>query len=115
MSTVQDIIAASEGTEKLLWSCPDNPYESIYIHAKIENGLLTVTDNECEYGPDGGWSYRTITFDGDNTVKAISALMERDPDPFRALKRMLSYKDRTRVFLDLCDSRGIRYTNTLSF
>lgn len=115
MPSVKNIIAAYEGKERLLYSCPDNPYESIYISAKISDGLLTVTDSECEHGPDGGWSHRTLAFDKVNTEKVIGILTENDPDPFTALKNMINYHDRTRAFRNMCDSRGIVYKNTLSF
>ena len=115
MSTVREIIAKYEGTEKQLYSDPGNPYESIYIEAKISDGLLTVTDSMCEHGPDGGWSYRTLSFDRSNTEKAVAMLLENDPDPFQAMKCMLSYADRTRTFQKMCESRGIVFTNTLSF
>ncbi len=115
MPTVKDVITAYEGTEKLLYQDPGNPYESIYIRAKVSDGLLTVTDSECEHGPDGGWSHRTLEFDKMNTEKVFLMLMERNPDPFGALKGMLSYQDRTGIFREMCDSRGIKYRQTLSF
>ena len=115
MPTVSEMIAMYEGTEKQLYSDPGNPYESIYIKAKISDGLLTVTDSECEHGPDGGWSFRTLLFDRVNTEKVFEMLLERDPDPFQAMKAMLSYADRTRTFQKMCESRGIVFTNTLSF
>ncbi|MBR1759114.1 MAG: NAD(P)H-dependent oxidoreductase [Lachnospiraceae bacterium] len=101
--------------EELLYSDPSNPYESIYIHAKIEDDCLTVVDSECEHGPDGGWSYRIITFDRENTVKAIDFLSQGGRDPFATLQRMLGYEQRTRKFREACDERGIQYQDRLAF
>ena len=112
--TVKDILAKFEGKERLLYSDPSNPYESIYIKAGIKNGLLTVTDSECEHGPDGGWSYERLVFDKINTEKALFMLLEKNSDPFDALKSMLTYKNRTQIFQNMCKSRGIRYENLFS-
>lgn len=116
-----DMIAASkwicsfEGKERLLYSDPTNPYESIYIRAKISDGKLTITDSECEHGPDGGWSRRIITFDKQNTIKAIALLMENNTDPLQALKKMLGYNERTMLFREACVTAGIEFKNQLSF
>lgn len=115
MPTIKDIITSYEGTEKLLYSDPSNPYESIYIRAKIKDGLLTVIDSECEHAPDGGWSHRILAFDKINTEKAFLMLLEKDHDPFKAIKDMLSYSERTGTFREACDKRGIKYKNTLAF
>lgn len=115
MTDLEMVISGYEGIEKLLYSDPDNPYESIYIRAKITNGALTVTDSECEHAPDGGWSHRIISFDRINTEKVFSFLLEKNSDPFRALSGMFSYNDRTRLFRKECDARGIAYKNQLAF
>jgi hypothetical protein len=115
MRIFKNIISKYEGTEKLLYSDQSNPYESIYIRAKISNGLLTITDSECEHGPDGGWSHRTLTFDKINTELALKMLQKKSHNPFKALKGMLNYNDRTKVFQEMCDSHGIKYRNTLTF
>lgn len=111
----KDIITKLEGTQRLLYTDPSDPYESIYIRAKIQDGLLTVTDSECEHGPDGGWSHEILAFDKSNTQKAIAMLLERNNDPFDALSSMLSYENRTQVFRNLCKSKGIKYKNMFSF
>ena len=115
MPEVKDVITTYEGTEKLLYSDASNPYESIYIRAEIRNRSLTVTDSECDHGPDGGWSHGTYTFDEENTEKVIFFLLEKNPDPFMAMESMMTYEDRTRVFAKMCDEKGIIYTHTLEF
>lgn len=112
---VKSTISAKEGTEKLLYSDPDNPYESIYIRAKVSEGLLTVIDSECEHAPDGGWSHRILSFDSRNTEAVFAFLLEMDHDPYRALAGMLSYNSRTGEFRKKCDARGIEYENKLAF
>ena len=107
--TVKQHIADNEGVKKLLYSDPSNPYESIYIEARIVNGALSVTDSECEHGPDGGWSHVTTSFDEENTEKVFTFLLERNADPFQALAKMMSYRSRTSDFLEVCDKRGIVY------
>ena len=84
--TIKDFITKLEGTERLLYSDPSNPYESIYIEAKIRDGMVTVTDSECEHGLDSGWSHEILAFDKINTEKAISILLERNNDPFEVLQ-----------------------------
>lgn len=115
MVSINDILAMYEGKEELLYSNSDNPYESIYIKAKIEDGQLTITDSECDHSPDGGWSHRTLEFDKANTEKVFSMLVERNSNPFKALKIMMSYKNRTKIFRDKCDQRGIKYKSMVSF
>ena len=115
MVNVNDIIDKYEGTEELLYSDPSNPYESIYIRAKFSNGQLTVTDSECEHAPDGGWSHRILEFDKGNTENAVLMLIEKDPDPFKALKSIISYQDRTGIFREMCDRREIKYKETFAF
>ena len=112
---LQSLLHSLEGRESLLYSDDRNPYESIYIRAKIKNGLLTVEDSECEHGPDGGWSFRILAFDAENTKKALALLTEQNKDPFQGLKNMLSYTERTSAFRRACKERGISYKNTLSF
>ena len=112
---VNDVITSYEGTEEMLFSTPKNPYESIYIRAKISNGILTVTDSECEHAPDGGWSHRILEFDENNTEEVFRMLLEINPNTFIALKNMFNYQDRTEVFRKKCDERGIEYKNMLSF
>ena len=112
---VKEVITSYEGTEEILFSTPNNPYESIYIRAKISNGILTVTDSECEHAPDGGWSHRILEFDENNTEEVFRMLLEINPNPFIALKNMFNYQDRTEVFRKKCDEREIEYKNMLSF
>lgn len=114
-NNIKTLIASLDGQEKLLFSDPANPYESIYIRAAIFRGMLLVTDSECEHGPDGGWSHRTISFDGENTEKVLAFLRSRDSDPLRALAQMVGSSVRTRRFTDECDRRGIKYERRLSF
>lgn len=113
--TIVERIEAKEGSESLLYSDPSNPYESIYIRARVVHGVLTVIDSECEHGPDGGWSHKTITFDRENTEKVFAFLLDMSYDPFRALARMIDYNDRTGHFLEVCDELGIRYESRWSF
>ena len=108
-------IASLEGRDDLLFSTPDNPYESIDIYAKVRHGCLTITDSERDHGPDGGWSHGTLAFDEENTVKAIALLCESNSDPFQALQDMLDYSKRTRTFRDACTERGIQFEMTLAF
>lgn len=115
MPKLNDIITSLEGTDRLIYSDSDNPYESIYIRAKIKDGLLTVTDSECSQGPGGGWSHRTLKFDGINTQKVFMLLLERNDNPLAALKDMVNYQDRTRVFRELCNEKGIEYKNLMAF
>lgn len=110
-----DIVIQHEGKNVLLYSDPSNPYESIYIRAKIENGCLTVTDEEIEHGPDGGSSCRILTFDKENTKKVMALLSFGGADPFAALKAMMGYEQRTRVFTDSCTKLGIVFDNSLWF
>ena len=42
-------------------------------------------------------------------------LMERDPNPYRALSSMTSYRDRSGLFVKACDERGITYEKKLAF
>ena len=81
MTTVKKTIASYEGVKRLLYSDDSNPYESICIYAEVTKGSLTVTDSECEHGPDGGWSHGYYVFDEENTQKVFMLLMERDPNP----------------------------------
>ena len=115
MSDIEKLIASYEGTDKLLYTDPGNPYESIYIRAKVSDGMLVVTDSECEHGPDGGWTFRTLSFDKPASEKVFIMLLEINPDPFRAMAGLFNYNDRTQVFREMCDKRGIEYKDTLSF
>ena len=115
MSDVKKLIASYEGTDKLLYTDPGNPYELIYIRAKVSDGMLVVTDSECEHGPDGGWTFRTLCFDKPASEKVFIMLLEINPDPFRAMAGLFNYNDRTQVFREMCDKRGIEYKDTLSF
>lgn len=115
IKTIKQWISDSKRTDKLLYSDPRNPYESIYISAKIIDGKLTVTDSECEHGPDGGWSHRIISFDEENTEKGFAFLLDRNADPFQALADMLSYKARTADFLDACNAKEICFENHLEW
>ena len=69
MQSIKDQSFFREGRKDLLFSTPDNPYESIYIYAEIKRGCLVITDSECDHAPDGGWSHQVITFDAGNTEK----------------------------------------------
>ena len=86
--TILKRISEREGLEVQLYSDPSNPYESIYIKAKITDGALTVTDSECGHAPYGSWSHRIIRFDRENTEKVFAFLLEQNDDPYRALARM---------------------------
>ena len=110
MQSIKDQSFFREGRKDLLFSTPDNPYESIYIYAEIKHGCLVITDSECDHAPDGGWSHQVITFDAENTEKAFSLLCERNADPFLALADTFSYEERTRPFLADCRQRGVEYT-----
>ena len=63
----------------------------------------------------GGWSHRILEFDEINTGEVFRMLLKINPNPFIALKNMFSYQDRTEIFRKMCDDRGIKYKNTLSF
>ena len=112
--TVQALISSCEGKEKRLYSDSGNPYESIEITARVSDGMLTVTDSECEHGPDGGWSCRTLTFDRVNTQRLSLLLAGVHPDPFRALSSMIDCAERTDRLLRQCRSSDIQYRDDLS-
>ena len=112
---VNRAIASFEGKERLLYSNPDNPYESIYIKAQVEGGCLTITDRECGHAPDGRWSHRTLSFDAENTQKVFRFLLSKYASSVVGLANMLNGRNRTAVFQEACDARGIQYKNTLSF
>lgn len=112
---IRELISSFEGTEKLLFSDPSNPYESIYISAYVYQGCLTVKDSECEHAPDGGWTHILVSFDRENTEKAFAYLSVIDPDPFRALARLVDYHNRTELFKEGCTKRGIQYETRFSF
>ncbi len=112
---IRGLVSSLEGKESMLYSDPGDPYESIYIRARVAGGALTVTDSECEHGQDGGWSHRILVFDGENTEKVFAFLSDMDPDPFRALSGMLDYRNRTRTFREACSARGIEFRDQLAF
>lgn len=106
------LIASMEGKDYLLYTADGNPYESIYIRAKVENGCLTITDSEFEHAPgDGAWATRII-FDEVNTRRVFAFLTEVSEDPIKELSGMISYRNRTRVFLAYCEARGIEWKET---
>lgn len=114
-NTIKETVAKYEGYEKTLFEDPSNPYESVYIRAEVSGGKLTVTDSECEHGPDGGWTHRTFLFDKENTEKAFAFLTEQGTDPFVKLSGMIDGNVRTRRFTEACDERGIEYLSRFSF
>lgn len=109
IEVIKKQVSESEGIDKLLYSNPHNPYESVYIRAKISDGKLTVTYSMCEHGPDGGWSHHTISFDRENTEKVFDVLLDKKADPFQALAEIIRRNAGTGDFLDICNTKGIRY------
>ncbi len=104
----------TEGRKEMLYSDPSNPYESIYIRASVTGGRLTIDDDECEHGPDGGWSYKSLKFDKENTRKLLAILSAGNRDPFQVLKGMVGYQQRTRLIEDKCQEWDIVFTKTRS-
>ncbi|MBR5344596.1 MAG: hypothetical protein IK127_02055 [Clostridia bacterium] len=113
MKEIEQLIASLDNTGHLLYSCPDNPYESIYIRAKISEGSLTITDEESEHAPGGGSSLEELKFDTMNTQKVFLFLLEIDPNPYLALSSMMSYMQRTKVFQAACQVRSIQFQKKL--
>jgi len=110
---VSDNIKAFEGQEHLLYSDSSNPYESIYIEAKVEDGKLTVTDTEIGHPPDDGSSTRVISFDEEGTRGVFRFLIAVRQDPVQALSSMMDYQNRTSSFLQRCDKCGVSYESRL--
>lgn len=102
-------LARMEGTEVLLDSDPTNPYESIYIYARVRDGVLNIIRSECEHAPDGGWSHKFVVFDEENTLKLLEILAEYRFDLPYALKRYLNVQDGTQEFEKFCVEKGIVY------
>ena len=116
MIEIMKTISENEGKKYLLYEDPSNPYETIAIDAKIEDGKLVITDFESDHDPDGGRSWKVITFDQENTRKVLGYLMKKNREaPFGELAKMIGYTKRTQVFLDQCEKRGINYTKQLCF
>ena len=107
--TTAERISRWEGKNLLLWEDQNNPYESIYIRACVEQGRLSLTDSQCDHAPDGGWSHIVLEFDEENSGRVIEFLSEDGKEPFAVLKGMLDSQNRSGRFVEECQVRNIAF------
>lgn len=112
---IDTYIAQLEGKKVMLYEDGSNPYESIYIRMEIKDGKLTVHDDECEHGPDGGWSWRWFEFDSENTRKVFAWLCEGGRNPVAVMTNMVGYEQRLSLFKQGCQERGIEFESYWGF
>lgn len=101
--TVERNVVTKSG--KLLYSEPDNPYETVEVYLDTEHEFV-IKRYESEHEPDGGQSWKVITIDEQN-VEKLKKLVNGDIEEF--LKVFFHRNFGMNGFIKFLKEHGITY------